>query len=240
MKIIAIGDTHGRDKWKQIIARETFDKVVFIGDYFDSWGLKFETQIDNFQEILAYKKENLERVVLLIGNHDFHYLSYAQEQYSGYQDKYAPQIGAVIQAAIDEGLLQVAFESDEFLFTHAGVTNTWVSKWISCDMDTVEQFINDTFLNQPEAFRFCGRDNTGDDITQSPMFVRPKSLCLDGIQGYTQVVGHTTVDLICTVPFARTARNAWLIDAIGTSKEYLVIDNGKVEIKNYENTNTRK
>jgi len=36
MRIIALGDTHGRTDWKQITARERFDKVVFIGDYFDT------------------------------------------------------------------------------------------------------------------------------------------------------------------------------------------------------------
>ena len=29
MRIIALGDTHGRTDWKQITANEKFDKVVF-------------------------------------------------------------------------------------------------------------------------------------------------------------------------------------------------------------------
>jgi len=33
MKIIAIGDVHGRDCWKQVVATEQFDKLVFIGDF---------------------------------------------------------------------------------------------------------------------------------------------------------------------------------------------------------------
>lgn len=36
MKLIALGDTHGRTDWKEIVAETEFDKVIFIGDYFDT------------------------------------------------------------------------------------------------------------------------------------------------------------------------------------------------------------
>ncbi len=36
MKIITIGDIHGRDFWKKIL-EEPMDQLVFIGDYFDSY-----------------------------------------------------------------------------------------------------------------------------------------------------------------------------------------------------------
>ena len=32
MKTIFLGDTHGRSLWKDIVAKETPDRVVFIGD----------------------------------------------------------------------------------------------------------------------------------------------------------------------------------------------------------------
>ena len=35
MKLIAIGDTHGRDVWKKIVnkeLREGVDKIIFIGE----------------------------------------------------------------------------------------------------------------------------------------------------------------------------------------------------------------
>jgi predicted phosphodiesterase len=37
MKLIALGDTHGRSKWKEIVEKENdADKIIFIGDYFDA------------------------------------------------------------------------------------------------------------------------------------------------------------------------------------------------------------
>ena len=77
MKLIALGDIHGRNIWKQILAKEdNFDKIVFIGDYFDSKdGISVLQEIENFKEILELKKKFKDKVVLLFGNHDFHYLN---------------------------------------------------------------------------------------------------------------------------------------------------------------------
>ena len=61
MRIVAIGDTHGRSKWKEIVEREKdADKIVFIGDYFDAkdGGYSANRQIVNFNEIVEYKKDN--------------------------------------------------------------------------------------------------------------------------------------------------------------------------------------
>lgn len=35
MKIVCLGDTHGRTHWKNIVAKETdADKIIFIGELF--------------------------------------------------------------------------------------------------------------------------------------------------------------------------------------------------------------
>ena len=39
MKTIVIGDIHGRDVWKEIVFQEQADRVIFIGDYFDSFDI---------------------------------------------------------------------------------------------------------------------------------------------------------------------------------------------------------
>jgi predicted phosphodiesterase len=36
MKTIAVGDIHGRDSWKRLAEQESFDQIIFLGDYFDS------------------------------------------------------------------------------------------------------------------------------------------------------------------------------------------------------------
>ncbi len=73
MKTILLGDTHGRTLWKDIVTKESPDQVVFIGDYFDSLDISQENQLRNFIDILEYKYR-VPNTILLIGNHDFHYM----------------------------------------------------------------------------------------------------------------------------------------------------------------------
>lgn len=195
MKIITIGDTHGRDRWKEAV-KEDFDKVIFIGDYFDSWDIPFDEQLQNWVDILQFKIENVDKVVLLIGNHDYHYMF--DQQYSGYQHGHADTIGFTLSSAFNRGYLQACSVDDGFLFSHAGVTKTW-TKFANINLDNLEGSINKCMILTPQMFKFMdyqGADNTGNNTYQSPIWVRPESLVQDKIEGYTQVVGHTGQDRI--------------------------------------------
>ena len=71
--IAIISDVHGRQFWKDVIPRkDEFEKIIFLGDYLDPYGFEGISNLnalDNFKEILEFKKENIDKVVLLIGNH---------------------------------------------------------------------------------------------------------------------------------------------------------------------------
>ena len=71
MKIIAIGDCHGRKHWERVVEEvKEFDKFIFMGDYFDSReSISYDTQIANFKKILEFKETYPDKVILLIGNH---------------------------------------------------------------------------------------------------------------------------------------------------------------------------
>ncbi len=67
MKTLILGDTHGRSNWKLAIYQEQPDRIIFIGDYFDSFEISGIEQIDNFKQIIQYKNDNPQvEVVLLI------------------------------------------------------------------------------------------------------------------------------------------------------------------------------
>ena len=69
MRIIAIGDIHGRTIWKDIVNQE-FDLCVFLGDYVDSHDeIPAKQQVDNLLDILEFKEHNSNKVILLRGNH---------------------------------------------------------------------------------------------------------------------------------------------------------------------------
>jgi hypothetical protein len=193
MKIIAIGDIHGRDFWKEVIYEPT-DQLVFIGDYFDAFedNISAATEIENFKEIVTLKRDNPDMVTLLIGNHDYHYLTDPEggEHYSRYQEKAAAAIAEVLEDALN--LMQLCHVYKDVVFSHAGLTKTWCMN-NGIDLDNLEHSVNHKFLTDPAAFGFIRGigDDDGSDARQSPIWVRPDQLLDDKIEGFKQVVGHT-------------------------------------------------
>jgi predicted phosphodiesterase len=229
MKIIALGDTHGRSTWKSIVAENTFDKIIFIGDYFDNHdGISADEQISNFGEILTYKLQHPNQVILLIGNHDFHYLKHSNETYKGYQKEHHVEIEEMLDFALQNNLLQMCFKHQHFLFTHAGVTNTWLSNNAYDAMIPIDTFINQLFMQNPKAFSFTIGHNyspNGDDVSQTPIWVRPNSLFDDAFAGYVQIVGHTPKSRLKILH-----QKIVLLDTLNKSGEFLCIDEGELQV----------
>lgn len=214
MKTLIIGDIHGRRIWQEIISNEEFDQILFIGDYFDSYNIGAEQQIENFKDIITLKEALHNDCILLIGNHDCHYLNFWQERYSGFQQGYQYTISHLLHTHLDK--LQMCYVKDNYCFTHAGITNTWAIKH-DIDLVNLEQSINDRWKYKPLSFMFQGKDVYGDDVTQSPIWVRPNSLKKDVVEGYTHVVGHTaTNDIIYD-------DNIILVDCL-EKKKYLILE----------------
>lgn len=235
MKLLAIGDIHGRSAWKSIVRSNAFDKVIFMGDYFDTFDpITPEEQLSNFLEIVRFKKQNPEKVVLLIGNHDFHYLPVALQagiRYSGFQSPFAGVFSEVLARHLDQ--LQVTYLHEQILFTHAGVTHSWIKRTIKLNKYSAEKFskvkldsyINEVFKTTPKLFFFYGHDPNGNDVLQSPLWVRPQSLAEDPFGDFTQVIGHTSQRKIEVIDLAN-GKKAYLIDCLGNSEECLVLNNG--------------
>ncbi len=234
MKVIAISDLHGSSIWKKIVNKEKDSGLsIFIGDYFDSFDYSPIEQIANFKDIVAFKKGNKDKVVLLIGNHDYMYLKEINDRYSGYNPKFHLQYQYLLEEAIEEDLMQMCYVLksngafyDDFLFVHAGVTKTWC-KDNKIDKKNLEKSVNNLFKKNRQAFKFSdkGYSDSGDDICQTPIWVRPASLMEDRIKGYTQIVGHTQIKYI------NLAKHFILTDCLRFSKEYLQIIDSIVTIK---------
>jgi hypothetical protein len=236
MKTVVIGDVHGRSIWKLIVNIENPDMVVFIGDYFDSFDIKGEEQLNNFLDIIEYKKSSGKEVIMLIGNHDFHYFpEVGNTGTSGYQSIFKHQIEPTIDANREH--LQMVYQMDEFLFSHAGVSPTFMDGefgeegWVE---DNVVELLNDLFKYKPKSFDFNGTDPYGDNTYQTPIWIRPKSLMAvnkkhdKGLKKkYIQVVGHTQVKKLDLIGAEKAAGGRYyLIDCLGTSGEYMIIEDG--------------
>jgi hypothetical protein len=240
-KTLILGDTHGRSTWKLAIHQEQPDRVIFIGDYFDSFEISGVEQIDNFKQIIKYKEDNPQvEVVMLIGNHDHHY--YPEIGYtgtSGYQNKIAPSINQVIDE--NRHHLQMAYGFEDFLFTHAGVSPVFMDQVFGKDdwsKESVVVDLNELFKYKPKAFEFNGFDGSGDNTTQTPIWIRPRSLMAvnknhkNGLKkDYIQIVGHTQmrrIDLEGSDKF--TGGRYYFIDTMDTSGEYLVWQDNKFTV----------
>jgi flavodoxin len=135
MNIVIVPDTHGRDFWKKACNTEA-DKIIFLGDYLDHYPDESTHYHDiaNFLEILDFKKKFPEKVILLLGNHDWSY--YNEEIYRSeeYWCRHDHKNHDIIHKLFEDNkkLFELYYEIPNFckgikqeklLFTHAGFTN---------------------------------------------------------------------------------------------------------------------
>lgn len=246
---IVIGDIHGRDVWKKIVKHENADKVIFIGDYFDSFSIPHSDQITNFLDIIEYKKSSGKEVIMLIGNHDYHYMKDIEETYSGFKAGYKPAISAMLEENKEH--LQMAYQMGEFLFTHAGVSSDFLSQLKKIlfedeiKVEGIADFLNLAFEHKPLLFGFGKFRNSefnidpyGDDKEQSPIWIRPRSLMKSNHdtlrKEVIQVVGHTGIKEM-DIKGKATGNRYFLIDCLGTSGEYLIITDEIVTSNSHRN-----
>jgi hypothetical protein len=194
---LAIGDIHGRNYWKKYLD-EDFTEYYVTGDYFDSFDIPFVTQIDNFRELCETARED-PRIKLCLGNHDYHYASHIRPQrYSGFQEEHYFFINKILEENMD--LLKVVYLTpDKYLISHAGVSGTFMKKMKKIGVTDIEG-INGAFKKDRNILTFDGYNIYGDDVSQSPIWIRPRSLTSDPVAGYKQIVGHTQLQAITEMP----------------------------------------
>jgi predicted phosphodiesterase len=134
--ILCIGDIHGRNFWKKAVEEnmDKVDRIIFLGDYLDPYPWESITRkeaISNFQEIIDFKSENRDKVVLFVGNHDLAYID--KKNYivrSRYDSSNARHIEEMFRS--HRSFFQLAHEEligdKRYLFTHAGLQIGWYKK----------------------------------------------------------------------------------------------------------------
>ena len=147
--IIIIPDIHGRDFWRWTVAqRKEEDTLIFLGDYLDPYENEWIYWSDAYKgllDIIALKRENPEKVVLLLGNHDLHYL-FPNLRGSRYNEYQAEKIRKTFEDNMDCFQMAAECKIDErrYLLTHAGVNKAWVQKYADV-FGPVDKLTADTF-----------------------------------------------------------------------------------------------
>ena len=237
-KVVFIGDVHGRDCWNEIVDHEKdADLIIFAGDYVSTHeDISVEDQLNNLFDILLYKEEHPDKVVLLRGNHDMQHLGYYWAECSGFFRGVEKEMS---KPEVKERYLhdtQWVYVMDNIVFSHAGITERWFK---DSECETVED-INNLEPSELFGFRPCKfSDYYGISQTQGPTWIRPQTLCAYALPGWIQVVGHTTTkkvinireELIKQYPDqdlgfnVKEAPDVWVCDCL--PHEYLVIEDGK-------------
>lgn len=241
MKILVLGDIHGKDCWKDIIHKEEPDLTIFLGDYVSTHFRKLvteEQQINNLKDILEYKQEYPDKVILLRGNHDMQACGY-------YWAECYPTAGKKVEEWFSSNK-QWFLENTQWIylyknicFSHAGVSSIWME---NNNIKTLEEINN---LEPSEVFAFNGKmsDYTGTSPQQPPTWIRPSTLVYCGYKGVKHVVGHTNVGPLHNYKEAYINSgmysqkeldeyvDVWCCDTL--PGEYLVIKNNKFIVKKY-------
>lgn len=205
-KILTVGDSHGCRN-PLIIARQNlnnFDKIIFLGDFFDHDDGSFEEQKKIFTEVMQLKHAYPEKIIVLLGNHDANYIL---PEMAKWQPEHETEIQNLILKNINK--IDLTYLEKCWLFSHAGVSEVWFYNQLIADGYSSEPALllknkfnktySDNFNNRIHSkdfsiLKFCGTSGYGDEITQNPMWIRPDSLMLSALPDFNQVVGHSAVE----------------------------------------------
>ena len=237
-QILVIPDVHGRRFWKEATDKYPHLPVIFLGDYLDPYArenISSKEALANFKEILAFKQANKDRVTLLIGNHEIHYLDNTL-RFSRKDTLHADYIHLLLLEHLPYFSIatQAKIGGKTFLFTHAGLTEKWWRRHFPntpTDIQSICSALNGKMKNEKsieafidDALMDIGKERGGkadagscvwadlNEHSKQPWF-------LNGIYqvfGHTQlkkkaVIRRTFADLDC--------RRAFLIESQGNIKE---------------------
>lgn len=194
---IAIGDIHGSDKWKDIVHKSEDATIIFMGDYLDPYDRDYDPEavLKNFSEIIDFRNENPDRVVLLLGNHDLHYYSHIAKRCSRYNAKIAPRANALF--TMNRNAFQNAYQTCNIIFTHAGISQQWFMDDFKGNINgNIADQLNNPSADQIDALLRAGAARGGQEGTVGGPFWADHSELKDPLHGYTQVAGHNRVKYI--------------------------------------------
>lgn len=220
MKILIIGDIHGTSVWKDI-EPYLYDKIIFLGDYIDSFDVGDAEMIYNLKSIIDFKKDNAKKVTLLIGNHDNQYMLRYDKNVlasngkisvmcSGFRAQIFPQLYELFNE--NKSLFQAAYQIDNYLFSHAGLSRRSYNLLFKDEYEnivknnkkiTLSDYLNKLYDDRDYRLfnisYYRGGGNRVGGIFWADM--RETSGKFNVLNNYNQIVGHTPVQSITSSVF---------------------------------------
>jgi predicted phosphodiesterase len=228
MNCITIGDVHGRNAWKEFIYLDnnmnncligkTIDKLIFVGDYVDSWDCSNLEILSNLKEIIDLKKKYPDNVILLWGNHDVAYLNF-DSKISGFRYEMAPDLNQIFRENIN--LFQLAYQYKNTIWTHAGIHRGWWKYYVEPIIDgsnktryypfidhqgNIADILNLMFeFNEPILY-MISTHRGGSSKVGGPLWADKNEIYKKPLFGYHQIVGHTSINKPKTYDFQNNTK----------------------------------
>lgn len=224
MKTLIIGDLHGNlEVLEHALSQRTTDRVVFVGDYLDSFNRSVEDQVLVLSKVLKAVRNNPERFTALVGNHELSYMNPTMKC-SGWNFKTDDIVSNMLPAM--EALLEDSTYVGEFLVTHAGVNAGLLEE---LDMNLGEYLNNEDYYQIGKA--------RGGFFKYGGLFWNDFNMEFEPIPNVKQIMGHTHYRLMegDTLKFKGSAdRMSFNVDCIPQFVEYKLGDEVLVLVVNEE------
>ena len=227
--MIVIPDIHGRSFWREAVEGNEQEQIVFLGDYMDPYpyeGIRYADAAMNFDQIIAFKKNHPDNVVLLIGNHDISYMMFRNWARARFDMQHCVELHQRFQE--NWSLFQLAFQKDidgkRYYFSHAGISRKFLKECnLSADHEQLVATLNNRLAHN-DASLFDSLDRIswyrgGNSQFGSMVWADVCEYDNDpeDLIGDYQVFGHTQLeDAIVTEKFAcLDCRRAFRLDEKG-------------------------
>jgi len=239
-KILIFSDVHQDiNKLSKIISHESADINVCLGDWFDSFF--FDSDTDYKSTAIELREDFLTKPnnITLFGNHDLHYFFNNKYTYcSGYENRkrdiIKEALGKDINKVVDSFKWFVFI--DEYLCTHAGLSNHFLPPTIQNNEDVYEYLANQANdanikirTDQLHWFYGAGKARGGTEKKGGLVWL-DFDREFAPIEGLKQIVGHTYRKNNRVTEWRNTKN--YCIDT--NLSEWMTITNGKFETKNYK------
>ena len=230
MKILTIPDIHGKTLWKTVF-NPSFDLILFLGDYVDCFTTPDSVIEENLLNIVSLKKQYPDKVKLLWGNHEMHYLfPVSYYRCSGYRSSMIQSLNPILTH--NKSLFQLAFQHENYLWSHAGVHRGWWNYAFKGDSNqNIADQLNEAFNNhdpyvqnsKTDRLFDCGWDRGGTEKVGGPLWIDRNSMWEKGLSGIHQIVGHSKVDRIMTCK-TKNEGSVSFCDCLDAIEDYKIIE----------------
>jgi hypothetical protein len=165
--------------------------------------------LNNLLDIIELKKKYPEKVILLLGNHDIHYM-FLNEGFdcSGFR----PTMKMVLKEVFSKNkkLFQIAYQIEDHIWSHAGISQGWydynkdVIEKVQITFECVNLAVTLNKMLYSNHFRDlfqCGRARYGRYPYGGIVWADRSETMNKYLTGYHQIVGHTPIKEITKFGF---------------------------------------